>query len=461
MPKWWRGPASVRVRLRILLFAVFGLGAMFALLAGWSFARSAADQAYDRLLESAAVQFLDGTLTASGRVSVLPPESAFDTLALADDDRYFYAVRGPSGVVLTGYPELPQERLSDGKLIEARDVQFMGARVRVLTMRRPVRTAHGEGFLTVSVAQTRLARDTMQKQLFEQSAPVTLAIAALGLIASLIAASFAVRPLARLEIALQSRKPQDVAPLSIDGPRETQGLVDAINALVQRIGRRVLKLEHFAGLAAHQLRTPLAALGSQIDLLANDTENEQARRKRVERLSLRLKELNRLIHQLLSQAMVAYRGDIMPLGPVDLSALARSIARDILEASRAHRKLRIDVEDQSVVISGDEVMLREAMTNIITNAITHGARERVSIRISREGANAMVRVSDDGPGIPPEKWEVASEPFAMKRQGDTGAGLGLSIARQTAISHGGDLAFGRDEKGAFTVTMQLSVGGAP
>lgn len=456
MAGWRQVPRSVKVRFRILLFTVFGVGALLALLAGWGFARSASDEAYDRLLQSAAVQFFDGASSANGQVTILPPESAFDTLSLAEDDRFFYSVRAPSGKLLTGYPNLPEAGSARRDSLSMSDLQYLGESVRVLTLRRPVRTAKTEGYLSVSVAQTRMARDAMQLRLFERSAPVTLAIAALGLLASLFAAAYAVGPLARLESALEARKPQDLTPLRIDGPRETEALVAAINALVLRIGHRVEKLELFAGLAAHQLRTPLAALGSQVDLLAND-DDEKVRKVRIARLALRLKELNRLIHQLLGHAMIAYRGDAVPTDVVDLSSLARSVAQDMLAGLNNRRELRVEVDETSLAIVGDEIMLREAITNLVANAATHGARRLIRISLRADGDFAIVSVADDGPGIAFEQWTGAAEPFSMKRQNETGAGLGLSIACQTAISHGGDLSFGHDERGLFMVSMRLSM----
>ncbi|MEO6041533.1 MAG: sensor histidine kinase [Croceibacterium sp.] len=456
MIDWRHVPRSVTVRVRLVLFAVFGVGALLALLAGWSFARSASDEAYDRLLQSAAVQFFDGTSAADGRVTILPPESAFDTLALAENDRFFYSVREPSGKLLTGYPDLPEAGASRQRTLAIGDMTYLGEAVRVITLRRPIRTADSEGLLRISVAQTRAARSAMQLKLFERSAPVTLAIAALGLLASLFAAAFAVRPLARLESALEARKPQDLTPLRIDGPRETEALVAAINALVYRIGVRVENLQLFAGLAAHQLRTPLAALGSQVDLLAND-DDEKIRQVRVERLSMRLKELNRLIHQLLGHAMIAYRGDTIPTDVVDLSALARSVARDVLSGSmKDSRELVVQVDEQPLTIVGDEMMLREAIANLLNNAAIHGARHLIRIGLAADEHFATLTVADDGPGIPEDRWTSASEPFSMKRQNETGAGLGLSIARQTAINHGGDLSFGRDEHGLFQVSMRLA-----
>lgn len=455
MVDWRTVPRSVTVRFRLVLVAVFGVGALFALLAGWSFARSASDEAYDRLLQSAAVQFFDGASTVGGHVTVLPPESAFDTLALAEDDRYFYAVREPSGSLLTGDPDLPEAGPFTRHALSIGDNVFRGEPVRVVTLRRSVRTAKTEGLLRVTVAQTRAARSAMQLKLFERSAPVTLAIAALGLLASLFAALLAVRPLARLETALADRNPQDLTPLHIDGPRETEALVAAINALVYRIGLRVENLKQFAGLAAHQLRTPLAALGSQVDLLAHD-EDETVRRVRIERLARRLSELNRLIHQLLGHAMIAYRGDEIPADLVDLPALARSVADDLLSGMTLDdRELTVQVDDTPLTIRGDETMLREAITNLVNNAATHGARHLIRISFAADTTFATITVADDGPGIAPEQWADAGEPFAMKRQDQTGAGLGLSIARQTAINHGGDLSFGRDADGLFEVVMRL------
>lgn len=452
---WPMIPNSVTVRFRVVLIAVFTLGLIMALFAGWSFAGSAADEAFDRLLQSAAVQLFDGASTAGGHVEVLPPESAFDTLALAEDDRFFYSIRDPSGQLLTGYADLPEASANGRNPVAIVNRIYLGVPVRVITLRRPISTAKADGFLRVTVGQTQVGREAMQWKLFERSAPVTIGVAVLGLLGSLFAALIALRPLASLESALQQRSPQDLTPIHINGPRETEALVAAINALVYRIGLRLEKLQKFAGLAAHQLRTPLAAIGSQVDLLTND-DDEAIRSARVERLGVRLKELNRMIHQLLGHAMVAYRGDATPRRLVDLTQLTRAAARDAFAAQGCTRyDVGFQAEEEPLNILADDMMVREAILNLLNNAALHGATSKIRITVARDDGFAVVKVADDGPGIPSKDWADAGQPFTLKRQDDPGAGLGLSIVREIAVMHSGDLLFSDGDDGLFEVTLRL------
>ncbi len=456
----WALPNSLTVRFRIVLIAVFALGTVLALIAGWGFAGSAADEAFDRLLQSAAVQLFDGASASGGRIAVLPPESVFDTLALAEDDRFFYAVRDPKGRLLTGYHDLPEAISPHRSALAIVNRTFLGEPVRVVTLSRPISTASPDGFLRVTVGQTRVGRNAMQLKLFEQSAPVTIAVAVLGLLGSLFAAMIALRPLASLQAALQARSPQDLTPIQTDGPRETEALVAAINTLVHGIGLRLEKLQKFAGLAAHQLRTPLAAMGSQVDLLTND-DDAAIRGARIDRLGVRLKELNRLIHQLLGHAMVAYRGGGTPRQRVDLVQLARLAAHDVFaDQTDAHLDVGFHADVHTLPVIADDMMLREAILNLLNNAALHGARRIIRITVARAEAFATVTVADDGPGIAAQHWTEAGQPFSLKRHDQTGAGLGLSIVREIAVAHGGDLRFGHDDDGLFEVMIRILADGA-
>lgn len=434
---------------------LFGIGTCLALILGWRFAGSAADQAYDRLLESAAVQLMDGVVVGGDRVEATPPDSAFDTLALAEQDRFFYAIRA-SGRLLTGYDALgtqASDQPQSGMFVT--DSRYLGASVRLVVLKREMQAGDKSERIEVSVAQTKIARHAMRLQLFAQSAPVTVAISVLGLLASFLAMKLALRPLAILEAALQVRDPQDLTPLAIAGPLETVGLIDAINTLVHRLSLRLDKLQQLSRLTAHQMRTPLAALGSQVELLAAETDH-QARRKRIDRLRARLSQFNRLIQQLLSHAMVAYRGDAAPRAMVDLTALVRATLSDFLvDADLNGREVVFLASDRHVHVNGDGVILREALMNLLTNALLHGAKGLVQVRIATSGQTVSVAVADDGPGMSRDQAGLATQPFSLKRQDSSGAGLGLSIVQEAAEAHGGKIAFGRDEVGMFEVRIIL------
>lgn len=454
------GPRSVAERFRIAIVITFGVGSLVALLAAWLFAQSAADEAYDGLLQSAAVQMADTVEQVDGRYRVLPPDSAFDTLAQAEDDRFFYSVRAPDGALLTGYADLPAAGTPASPTdVAARDSTFAGAPVRIATMRKFIGPTETQGWITTSVAQTLGARHEMRLRLFARSAPITLAIALIGLLAALFGAQLAVRPLTELEHVLARRQPQDLSPIETESPRETRGLVDAINDLMNRFSLRLEQLQQFASVSAHQLRTPLTALAAQIDLLGHDPD-EAGRQARIRRIKTRLAELNRLIHQLLGQAMVAYRGETAPRTSIDLAELARSAASTDLPDMAGHEVELIVHAPAPVVVEADAVMVREALANLVTNAAQHGARSKIIVAADHCNGLARLWVADDGPGVPPEQWGRLGKPFTTADAARGGVGLGLSIVRQTAEMHGGRIAASRDEDGLFRVTMTFPLTGA-
>jgi two-component system, OmpR family, sensor histidine kinase TctE len=446
---------SVAARFRLAIFIIFGAGSIAALLAAWLFARSAADETYDGLLQSAAVQMADTVEQVGGRYRVVPPDSAFDTLAFAEDDRFFYSVRSPSGALLTGYADLPAASVPRSPTAMAtRNANFAGAAVRIGTMRKFVGPTEKQGWITTTVAQTLHARNAMRLRLFGKSAPVMLAMAVMGLIAALFGAKVAVRPLVALENVLARRQPQDLTPLEIDSPRETLGLIDAINALMQRLSDRLEGLQQFASLSAHQLRTPLTAIAAQIDLLAHE-ENDRSRTARIARVKRRLTELNRLVHQLLGQAMVAYRGETARRSRIDLSELARSAGGADLPEIEGHELELIVHAPCSIFVDADVVMVREAVANLVSNAVHHGARSKIVVTAAEREGFACLGVADDGPGIPAEAWGDVGRPFSSN--GGGGVGLGLSIVRQIAEMHGGSITVDRDGNEFFRVTMRFPV----
>src|SRR5262249_55048337 len=149
------------------------------------------------------------------------------------------------------------------------DGRFSDAPIRTAVVGRFLAGPSGEGWSNVAVAQTRHARSAMAWSLMEKTGALVLFVGALGFVASIVAARRALLPLARIEKALAGRDVQDFTRLDVDSPRETQALVDAINALMARFSGQMAKLHTFIAVAAHQIRTPLAALNAQIELLDN------------------------------------------------------------------------------------------------------------------------------------------------------------------------------------------------
>jgi two-component system, OmpR family, sensor histidine kinase TctE len=427
--------------------AAIALGA-----AAWSYARLAADDAYDRLLIGAALQIAGSIYIQDGIVGVDPPIATFETLALAPNDRIFYKVTDPDGKVLTGYDDFELEGL--GKLAKSEtmiaDGEHLGMPLRVAIARRYIADTASPGYARVILGQTREARFELARDLTTKALLLLAAMMALGFIGVLFAMRYALAPLARIEGALRSRDPKDFNPRQVETPQEIEALVAAINHFMSRLAGRIALMQRFIADATHQIRTPLTALASQVDMLAADGPHNQ----RLERVRERTSELGRLTNQLLNHAMVIHRADVVRLEPLELNALGRQVLMSAVPLSlRRDVAVAFHESPAPVWVEGDAVSLREALSNLIHNALKHGAESKLEVQIGADDKWGIISVIDDGPGIPVAEWQRVMEPFHSS--GGTGSGLGLTIVSDVVRAHGGALAFRERSHDGFAVVIRL------
>nr|WP_295107263.1 sensor histidine kinase [uncultured Caulobacter sp.] len=458
----WRD--SVFNQLRVLLAMVFAGGSAIAFGGAWYFSNDAANGAYDQLLISAAVQIAETISVENGALTVSPPDAAFETLALAKDDRVFYAVRAPGGALLTGYEGLRQaapKRASE--LPRLSDDRFLGIPVRSVSLARYISAPEARGWSVVTVSQSRQGRRALALKLMARMSSLILAVSVLGFWVSLSAARRALAPLSRIEAALEAREPHDVTPLAIDSPRETRALLRAINQSMARLADRMDRLQKFAAVAAHQIRTPLAAVAAQLEVLEHD-DKTGAHTARIHRIRDRVNELGRFTHQLLGHAMISYRRDMAPRERFDVVPLARRALEDGAPLALG-RDLTVSFKgpEGPVWLMGDPIILKEGLTNLVHNAALHGADTILELRVEECDGRCRITVFDDGPGIPEADWESVFQPFASRGPASRGdsAGLGLSIAREAAHSHNGVIRFRQGAPRGFEVELYLPVAGDP
>jgi two-component system sensor histidine kinase TctE len=447
---------SVQARVVALIAAVLVAGAALLAGAAWVYARVAADEAYDKLLVGAALQIAETIAVNGEAVTVEPPVSAFRILAMAPNDRIFYRVTGPRGRFLTGYPDLEGpagEAAGAGPVLA--DGRYLGSPVRIVTVGRYLPDPSSHGWATVTVAQTTEARGALALTLTARALLLVLAMSALALAAVLLAVRLAFRPLLRVEAAIAGRRPDDLSPLGVAAPPEIEALVRAIDRFMGQLAVRIRFMQRFIADAAHQIRTPLTALASQVDLLSAEPEEDE-RRRHLARVQARTEELGRLANQLLNHAMVVHRGATTPTTPVDLAAIARRCLAEVaaLPLDRTI-DIALDAPEGPVLVQGDPVAIREALANLVHNAVRHGARSRLAVAILAGSEDTVVEVADDGPGILRERWDEVREPFHSRTDGRPGAGLGLAIAADAMRAHGGELLFRDQETAGFAVVLRF------
>ena len=237
------------------------------------------------------------------------------------------------------------------------------------------------------------------------------------------------RPLATLTARVESfgasREPRE--PLALAGPQDTRRLIAAHNAMEARIAALLDEKDVMLGAIGHDLKTPLAALRVRIESVEDDIERG--------RMAAVIEDITTSLDDILSLARVGRPSD--PLERTELSALVASVVEEYEDMGK--EVLLGDTQRMAMRLRA--TWLRRALRNLVGNALRYGERARVSVR--REGSDAIIRIEDDGPGIPEGDIAAMLEPF---KRGETsrnretgGAGLGLTLARAIAEQHGGAL----------------------
>ncbi|MDE2405998.1 MAG: two-component sensor histidine kinase [Sphingomonadales bacterium] len=258
------------------------------------------------------------------------------------------------------------------------------------------------------------------------------------------------RPLAALTARVgefaRTRSPQ--GRLQPQGPEDICRLIEAHNGMEDRIGALLDEKDVMLGAIGHDLKTPLAALRVRIECV----EDEHERRKMADTID----DLARSLDDMLSLARVGRPSD--PLETTELSAFVAALVEEFEDLGEPVAL----ADSQRVVLPVRATWLRRALRNLVGNAIRYGGGARVAV--ARDGAQAVVRIEDDGPGIPEAAIARMLEPFKRgdpSRNSETGgAGLGLTLARAIAEQHGGTLTLAnrRDGNGAIrglSATLRL------
>ena len=443
---------------RLIGLAVAGTALLFA--AALAYGQRAADAAYDQVLAGAALAIAETLSVVEGEILVDLPVAAFDMLALAPDDRVFYRVLDPGGALVTGYPDLPAVALGEdpGAAVFA-NRSYGGETVRFVTIGRLLADPALQGWAVIQVGQTRLARDALAQQMALGAVAPILVLMAAAIALAWLGITTALRPLRKLEADLLARDATDLRPLEGTIPAEVVQLVEAFNRFTARLGQQLDGMRDFIADAAHQMRTPLASLKAEIELARGQGSPAPEADATYARLAETVDQASGRVNQLLAHAFVAHRSELVTLEPVDLDRLLPEILRDLAPlALRDGAELGFEATVETATVPGDPVLLREAVRNLVDNALRHGRPAgQIAVTLAADPvdpARRVIEVADDGPGIPPDRRQAVTERF-NRPAGNSGSGLGLAIARRVAQAHGGALSLGESALGGLAARLSL------
>jgi two-component system sensor histidine kinase QseC len=265
----------------------------------------------------------------------------------------------------------------------------------------------------------------------------------------------ALRPWRRVSGEIESRGPDDLSPLKfVPRHRELSPLTHAVNRLLDRLRAARLRERSFTADAAHELRTPIAAMRVHVEALLGHAVPERDR-ELLQGLLASNSRAARLVEQLLSLARSEAAADARTTAAVDFEALVQeSLAQlvPLAQAAKVELELESEQADGAVAwIQGHAESLRSLIDNIVGNAIKYSpASGTVRVRLFCGPYEARLSVADEGPGIPVEmRQRVFDRFYRAADQSHSGSGLGLAIAKAVAESHGGALALfdGVDARG--------------
>jgi two-component system sensor histidine kinase CpxA len=253
-----------------------------------------------------------------------------------------------------------------------------------------------------------------------------------------------------------------VGPTSVGRVDELGDLSRDFNHMAEQLQSLITSRQHLIGDISHELRSPLARLSVALGIALRSASPEtKPALNRIERETLRL---NELISEILRLARLESGAEILGRDEVNLENLVREIADDAnFEAGSRNRTVRV-VATSPAVVRGNWELLRSAVENVVRNAIHHtpeGTTVEITLQPGSSRNEAILRVRDRGPGVPPSALRSIFEPFYRvenaRERASGGSGLGLSISDRAIRSHGGNVQACNAEDGGLIIEISLPV----
>ncbi|MGH8541743.1 MAG: sensor histidine kinase [Stenotrophobium sp.] len=388
------------------------------------------------------------------------PKAAEKVFLFDETDITYYRVFGERSGEIAGYPGMPSTLTSVESFrgVTIGSAAVNGVPVRVATM--VLDTLQLGDKVYVQVAETQRRRGALTRQILVS---VLVPQFCLILIVALVISRGVRRglePLLGITSSLEQQSYQRLRPIPDEGaPSEVHALTHALNDLLARLEQAMAAQRQFIADAAHQLRTPLTALKLNLDRALREQDPRELHAV-LEQLRLSTDRAARLSRQLLSLARAeSGSGHEDRFTALDLRAIAQETGAEWVPAALEHGiDLSFEAPSAALTIRGDAVLLREAIANLLDNAVKYGRRGgHAVLAVAVEGARIALSVRDDGPGIPPELRERVFERFVRGDAGGDGTGLGLAIVRDIGLLHAAEIRCGAglDDRG-FGISLYFS-----
>ncbi|WP_297116241.1 quorum sensing histidine kinase QseC [uncultured Enterobacter sp.] len=440
---------SLKLRLT-LLFLLLSLAAWFAAsIVAWQQTAHKLDKLFDtqQMLFAKRLLTMDlDEIRAPERMREVPKKAKHGHL---DDDALAFAIFDTDGKMVLNDGEngrdIPyhyrRDGFDDGRLIDDSDEW------RFLWLTSP------DGKHRVVVGQEWEYRQEMALDVVSSQLTPWLVALPVMLLLLVLLLSRELRPLKKLAQTLRWRSPDATDSLPTDGvPTEVRPLLDALNHLFARTQGMMARERRFTSDAAHELRSPLAALKVQTDVAQLYVDDPQAQARALAQLHAGIDRASRLVDQLLTLSRLDSLDNLDDVETVAMADLLQSAVMDIYHpAQQAGIEVRLNVNAPHVTRACQPLLLGLLVRNLLDNAVRYSPRGSVvDVTLDAHGFT----VQDNGPGIAPDALARIGERFYRPPgQDETGSGLGLSIVKRIAALHGMRVVMNNAPDGGFRVTV--------
>jgi len=446
-------PTLTHALLGWLLIPFFFLLAVTAY-ATYRNASHLAETERDLILEGLTDDLQESTVTALKKDRNISQQAATFSLILHDaKDRRYFAIYAPDGRLVAGDPRLPRLRAGSDQHAMFGDIVLGGKKLRRAVLQGDSDDLPG---FEIQVAETTIRRERLTLHLIRRVlVPQVLALL-LSFPLIWFGVSRGLQPLEKLRQRIARRSAQDLNAIpDDDAPEELQPVIAALNGLLSQARTAQEEQQRFTADAAHQIKTPLAALMAEIDLARTDVACPCAQ-PAYGRLHQAASRLARLTTQLLALAHseASASGNH---GLFDLSELAREVTGDFVAAAAGQRiDLGFEGMERAIPVWGNAILVREAMKNLVENALKF-TPQGGTVTTSARADPPVFSVADSGPGIPEAELPLIFQRFHRAPESSTteGSGLGLAIVQEVARKHRAEITVGKSALGGALFELRF------
>ncbi len=432
-------PPSLRgLLLGSLLVPLLALVAV-ATMASFYSARTASTRSFDRALLDPIQALRQRIAVVDGhpvlRMSVDSERSLFTHVY----DIAWFQIRDDSGHMFAGDLQLPLPRRLGNRPVFY-DAVYQGYAVRVGAMRVALdneeRPEDRPRYVVMQIAETLVRRDRNLYELMALMISPVLVIALAAVVLVSHGVSRGLRPLAVLQREIAARSHRDLRPVPEDHvPLEVRPVIASLNGLLAELSSVIEGQQRFLANAAHQLRTPLAGLQTQVELLLRQPQANESRQV-LDTLLGATRRATHLANQLLALARAEPGAQyLLNMQPVNLADLIEAGMAGWLAQARV-KNIDLGFELEPVQIAGDPLLLGEMIANLVDNALRYTEQEgEITVRC-HDGDTPVLEVEDNGVGIPENQRDKVLERFyRIEGSSGNGCGLGLSIVAEIVRQH--------------------------